>query len=239
MDMNEMVPRMMRIWIAEDDDEFRVILENALAREERTVRSFKNGHEVLEALEKEVFDILLTDLMMPGMDGIQILKEVKRVHPESVVIIITGYAPLDTAIQAIRGGAYDYICKPFKLEELEIIIKNAFEKISLMRENMRLLQKLKETVDELNHSRGTWDEHFANILGLCWMVSNDQKNSEMQLILNQINPMPPDYDLNRSEVREKKLDGLEKLIQYKKEGFIDQTEFSLLKKIWLHRLNGR
>ena len=237
--MNDTVRNHMRIWIAEDDDEFRAILGDALTREDRIIQLFKNGQEVLEAIQKESFDVLLTDLMMPGVDGIQTLNEVKRIHPESIVIIITGYASLDTAIQAIRGGAYDYIRKPFKLEELEVVIKNACEKISLMKENLYLLQQLKETVDELNHMREIWDEHLSHILNFCWTISDDKKNSEMQFILNQINPTPPDGDLRKKEIQGNKLDSLEKLIQFKKEGFIDQDEFLLLKKILLQRSNGR
>jgi CheY-like chemotaxis protein len=237
--MKDTVRDDMRIWIAEDDDEFRVILGDALTREDRVIKLFKNGQEVSEAIKKESFDILLTDLMMPEMDGIQTLNEVKKICPESIVIIITGYASLDTAIQAIRGGAYDYLRKPFKLEELEVVIKNACEKISLIRDNRRLLQQLKEAVDELNHMKKVWDGHLANILDFCWTISDVKRNSEMQLILNQIDPTPPDYALSKKEAQSKKLDSLEKLIQFKKEGFIDQDEFLLLKKILLQRLNGR
>jgi len=78
-----------------------------------------------------------------------VLEKSKKYNSDGVVIIMTGYASLDTAIQAIRGGAYDYIRKPFKLDEIEIIVKNACEKIALVRENRRLLQRLKETMEEM------------------------------------------------------------------------------------------
>jgi len=232
-------PPNMRIGIVEDEDEFREVLGSALAREDRMIRLLRNGQEALEVLKKESFDILITDLMMPGMDGIEVLEEVKRLHPESIVIIITGYASLDTAIQAIRGGAYDYIRKPFKLEELEIAIQHASEKISLIRDNRFLLEKLRETVNELNHLQETWDKHLANILGICWTMSKDEKNSEMQWILNQINPMPPDYGLDKREGEHGRMDHLEKLVQFKKEGLIDQDEFLLLKGMLLKKLKAR
>ncbi len=229
----------IRIWIAEDDDEFRVILGDALIKQDRMIRLFKNGQEVLEAIQQDSFDILLTDLMMPGMDGIQTLNEVKKVHPESIVIIITGYASLDTAIQAIRGGAYDYIRKPFRLEELEVVIKNACERVSLMKENLHLLKQLKATVDELNRLKEILDGHLSNILDFCVMISDEQRNSEMQLILNQINPGLPDEDPKRKGAPGLKIDHLEKLIQFKKEGFIDQDEFILLKKVLLQKIHGQ
>ena len=227
----------IRIWIAEDDEEFREILGNSLAHGPRAIQLFENGQAVLEALEKSSFDILVTDLMMPGADGIQLLTEVKRLHPESIVIIMTGYASLDTAIQAIRGGAYDYIRKPFKFDELEIVINNACEKISLMRENRCLLQSLKETTEEVSRLKETWEGHLSNILGICWTISDEERNSEMDFTLKQINPIPPDYDLKKKEFREKSLESLERLIQMRKEGFIDEDEFLSFKKILLQRLD--
>ena len=112
--------------------------------------SKKNGQEAIRDFKNQPYDLVIADLMLPGADGLQVLKEVKARYPECEVIIITGYASLDTAIQAIRGGAYDYIRKPFKLEELEVAVKNASEKIPLIRENRHLLQQLKDTMGEMD-----------------------------------------------------------------------------------------
>jgi FixJ family two-component response regulator len=225
----------LRIWIAEDDDEFREILGSSLARERRTIRLFKDGREVLEALPEGPFDILIADLRMPGADGIQILNEVKRLHPDRIVIIMTGYASIDSAIQAIRGGAYDYIRKPFKSEELEIVIQNASERIALIRENHSLLQKLKETVEEMNHMKKVWEEHLSNMVDLYARVSPDQRLSEMQLILSQLNPVPPDQDIPKREFSDNALRVLEKLIQFRKEELIDESEFLAFKKMLLKK----
>ena len=225
-----------RIWIAEDDEEFREVLGNFLARKDRVIQLFNNGQEVLEAMEKkEGLDLLITDLMMPGADGIQILKEMKRLDPESMVIIMTGYASLDTAIQAIRGGAYDYIRKPFKLDELEIVVHNSCEKISLMRENKRLLQRLEETMEEMKHLKINWEQHRRDILDFGLMFTQDEKISEIELALNQMNPIPPDYDFKRQDFQKKMVDPLGKLIDFKKEGFIDEVEFVALKKKLLQK----
>jgi FixJ family two-component response regulator len=225
----------LRIWIAEDDDEFREILGSSLARERRTIRLFKDGREVLEALPEGPFDILIADLRMPGADGIQILNEVKRLHPDRIVIIMTGYASIDSAIQAIRGGAYDYIRKPFKSEELEIVIQNASERIALIRENHSLLQKLKETVEAMNHMKKVWEEHLSNMVDLYARVSPDQRLSEMELILSQLNPVPPDQDIPKREFSDNALRVLEKLIQFRKEELIDESEFLAFKKMLLKK----
>jgi ActR/RegA family two-component response regulator len=226
----------IRIWIAEDDEELLEILGNALGHRQREIQLFRNGQAVFQAVEGSSFDILITDLVMPGADGLQILNEAKRHHPESVVIIVTGYASLDTAIQAIRGGAYDYIRKPFKLDELDVVVNNACEKILLMRENRRLVQNLQETMEEVKRLRGTLDDHLSNISGLSRMISN-HKNSEMEFALNQINPSPPDYDLKKEESQGKVLDTLERLIQFRKNGLISEDEFFSLKKILLKKLD--
>jgi FixJ family two-component response regulator len=233
MEFNQESKPDIRIWIAEDDDEFREILGNSLAQEGREIQLFKDGREIVGVIPGGNFDILIADLVMPGADGIQILNEVKRFHSDRIVIIMTGYASIDSTIQAIRGGAYDYIRKPFKLEELEIVIKNASEKIALIRENKSLLQRLKETVEEMNHLKEIWEEHLSNMVGLYSMVSPDQKISEMELILSQLNPVPPDQDIPRRDFPENALPVLEKLIQFRKEGLIDEGEFLTFKKMLL------
>lgn len=223
------------IWIAEDDEELLEILGNALRHRQREIQLFNNGQSVVEAVQKSPFDLLLTNLVMPGADGLQILNEAKKYHPESVVIIVTGYASLDTAIQAIRGGAYDYIRKPFKLDELEIVVNNACEKILLMRENRHLVRSLQEAMEEVKRLRGMLDEQLSHIVGISWMISN-KKNSEMEFILNQINPSPPDYDLKKEESQEKALEALERLVEFRKNGFISEDELLSFKKILLKKL---
>ncbi|MBM4350544.1 MAG: response regulator [Deltaproteobacteria bacterium] len=234
--MNPGPAQPIRIWIAEDEDELREILRDSLSGGNRTVRVFQNGREVLEALKKEGFDILLTDLIMPEVDGIELLNEVKSRYPDSIVIIMTGYASLDSAIQAIRGGAYDYIRKPFKLDELEILIQNGCEKISLIRENRDLLRMLKETKEELGRLKETWDEHLSHVLSICWMMFGEKKNPEMELILKQVSPLAPDFDLKKREAEEKALESLQRLADLKKERSITEQEFSTFKKILLKKL---
>ncbi len=229
----------IRIWIAEDEEEFREMLRSFLSRENRVVQSFQNGREVLEALTRDTFDLLLSDLVMPEVDGIQLLYEVKQHHPDGIVILMTGYASLDSALQAIRGGAYDYIRKPFKLDELEVLIQNACEKVLLVRENRDLLRMLKETKEELARLRETWDHYLNQVIHLCWMMFREKKSPEIDLFLQSVHPFDEGADLNRRREEEKVLETLQQLANLKRERSITEEEFSTFKNILLKKLTER
>ena len=139
----------IRLLIAEDERPLRALLFEELQDQDREIKTAANGLEALDLLKKEPFDLLITDVRMPGMSGIELLKEAKRLNPKILVIIITGYATLESAIQALKEGAYDYIRKPFSLEELKVSVDNACTRIILERENERLLEKLKEAYSRL------------------------------------------------------------------------------------------
>jgi len=218
----------LRIWIADDDDDFREALGKSLSQERRSIRLFANGEDLIEVLKRSPsFDIIIADLLMPGVDGLQVLETSRKFNQDGLVIIMTGYASLDTAIQAIRGGAYDYIRKPFKLDELEVIVKNAGEKITLIRENRRLLQRLKDAMEEMKGLKKPLPEiHPPG--ELLPSLTLDHKITEMGVILNQL--IPPDYDFKEREQRGKAFQELEKLIEYKRQGLLSETEFASLKK---------
>jgi CheY-like chemotaxis protein len=219
--------------IAEDDDSLRDILREVLQKPNRVIEAYKDGQEAIGALQQSRFDIVITDLRMSGADGLQVLQEAKKSHPDSIVIIMTGYASLDSAIAAIRGGAYDYVRKPFKIDELEIIVHNACEKIFLVRENQRLLQRLQETMAEMKKLRQLWDENLPRIFDNP-APSPEGPLLEMDVTLKQI---PPDYDLRRKDSRDKALQELDKLIRLRREGSLDEKEFLLLKKVLLKKIS--
>jgi DNA-binding NtrC family response regulator len=111
----------------------------------------KQGHEVItrttgqgaiEALEKNRFDVVLTDLRMEKVDGMAILHRAKELNPETAVILITGYATLDSAVEAMKAGAFHYIAKPFRLDEVREVVRNALELVNLKRENRQLKEQL-------------------------------------------------------------------------------------------------
>jgi DNA-binding response OmpR family regulator len=224
----------LRIWIAEDEDELREALGKSLSREGREILLFADGKELLQHLKRSpAFDIIIADLLMPEVDGLQVLQESKACNPDGIVIIMTGYASLDTAIQAIRGGAYDYIRKPFKLDEIELVVKNAGEKIALVRENRRLLQRLKDTMEEIREIRKppvpAPDAREARS-----SADLDQDLSGMDVLLKQM--IPSDYDFKDREHREKTYQEIKKLIEYKKEGLLNEGEFLSMKNLLLKSL---
>jgi DNA-binding response OmpR family regulator len=224
----------LRIWIAEDEDELREALGKSLSREGREILLFADGKELLHHLKGDpAFDIIIADLLMPEVDGLQVLQKSKECNPEGIVIIMTGYASLDTAIQAIRGGAYDYIRKPFKLDEIELIVKNAGERIALVRENRLLLQRLKDTMEEMRKIRKP-PAHTPDAREARSSVDLDQELSGMDVLLKQM--IPSDYDFKDREQREKTYQEMKKLIEYKKEGLLTEAEFFSMKNQLLKSL---
>ncbi len=135
----------VKILVVDDESGPRDLLEEALSQKGYQVKTAKSGEQACQLLDKAAFDLVLTDLKMPGLNGIELLNKIRALSPEIHVIIITGYASLRSAIEAIRGGAYDYLTKPFQLAELYVVVNNAVERIKLIRENNDLLHQLKKT----------------------------------------------------------------------------------------------
>ncbi|MBI3594065.1 MAG: sigma-54-dependent Fis family transcriptional regulator [Nitrospirae bacterium] len=132
-----------RVLIVDDEEGPRRAIEAALYREkDLEIRTARSGEEALHSFDEGAFDLVLTDIRMPQMDGIDLLRRIHERSPDTLVILITGYGTLNSAIDAIRAGAYDYLTKPFKVEELCIVVDRAIEKIKLLRENGRLLGEL-------------------------------------------------------------------------------------------------
>lgn len=144
-----MATEKFRILITDDDIDLRELLTEAVQNWGYEVSVARDGDEALRKLRMERFDIVITDLMMPGMDGLALLQRIKELDKEILVIIITGYATIETAVKAIENGAYDYIAKPFRLDELMIVIKNACERLRLVLQNRNLLEELRTAYGEI------------------------------------------------------------------------------------------
>lgn len=117
-----------RILISDDDQGIRQLLTSEFVRLGYAVDAAFNGEDALEKLHQTKYDIIITDMKMPHVDGIQVLNEVKKNSPETEVIMVTGYATVENAVQAMKDGAYDFIQKPFDLEELVVLVEKALEK---------------------------------------------------------------------------------------------------------------
>ncbi len=133
---------MNRILVVDDEKSMRDFLSIMLKKEGHEVVAAENGDGAVKAVQAEIFDLVITDVKMPGVDGIELLKIIKEVSPETVVIMITAFATAETAVEAMKLGAYDYITKPFKVEEIKLIIQKALEKRLLRRENILLRREI-------------------------------------------------------------------------------------------------
>jgi DNA-binding response OmpR family regulator len=229
----EITRNQLRMLIAEDDEILGTMLRDFLQNPERELHIQKDGQEAIRDFKKRPYDLVIADLVLPGADGLQVLKEVKTVYPACEVIIITGYASLDTAIQAIRGGAYDYIRKPFKLEELEVAVKNASEKIALIRENRQLLQRLKEAMGEMDGLQRAWDDFLVQTGPQESKPAGPFSEADLNITLKQ---RPPDFDLTRREFQEKALNILDRLSELRKQDLIGEEEFLSFKQILLEKI---
>lgn len=149
-----------KIHIIDDESIIHEVLGDLLTSEGYEVESSFNGKEALDKHVSQTFNLILLDLLMPGMSGIEVLKKLKKIDTQAAIIIITAYASVESAISAMKIGAYDYIQKPFKHDELLMTIKRALEHKKLQEENLRLKDELKTKYS------------FENIIGKSKVMQN-------------------------------------------------------------------
>ena len=139
------------ILIVDDEESVRDSLYNWFIEDGYRVETAENARKALTLLESDQFDIILADIKMPGMDGLEMLRRIKSIKPESIIIIMTAFATVDTAVKALKDGAYDYVTKPFDPDDLTHLIRNATKQISLEDENETLKKKVitLENVEDL------------------------------------------------------------------------------------------
>lgn len=144
------LPENERILIADDETGVRNVLEQVLQEEGFQVTQAADGRQALKLYKENPFSLVIADIVMPEMNGIELLQHIKKIHSSTQVIIITSHASLYTAVEALRCGAYDYLFKPFEnLELVSATARRALERIELERENRRLLAKLQDQNREL------------------------------------------------------------------------------------------
>jgi two-component system response regulator PilR (NtrC family) len=132
-----------RVLVVDDERSMREFLEIFFRREGFDVSTAANVDEALIAIEADEFDLVVSDVQMPGKSGLELLRAVKAEAPETVVIMVTAFATTETAIEAMKEGAYDYLTKPFKMDEVRLVVQKALEKKSLTVENRRLRSELR------------------------------------------------------------------------------------------------
>lgn len=134
----------IKVLVADDDEVFLEILAETVQNAGAEVKLAHDGLDALALVSAEDFDILITDLNMPRMDGLTLLKQVRRICPQTLSIMITGFGSLESAVEALRLGAYDYIQKPFMVEQVAVTIRNAIERVEIFKEKAALLTKIEE-----------------------------------------------------------------------------------------------
>jgi two-component system, NtrC family, response regulator PilR len=132
-----------RVLVVDDERSMRDLLAIMLKQEGHDVAVVEGGAQAIETLAREVFDLVITDLRMRGVDGLAVLRAAKEHSPETVVVVITAFASTETAVEAMRLGAYDYITKPFKMDEIKLVLANALERKRLQDENQALKRQLR------------------------------------------------------------------------------------------------
>lgn len=150
---------MARILLIEDEKSIRNVLRNILTEENDSyiVDDAENGKEGLKLIEQETYDLVMCDIKMPGMDGIEVLEKIKATKPEITVVMISGHGDLDTAVETIKKGAYDYISKPPDLNRLLQTVRNALDKTSLVVENKKLKKKISKKYEMIGESEAITD----------------------------------------------------------------------------------
>ena len=151
--MSYEVGKQRTVLVVEDEPDIREVLVEYFRSRGYTVTGAADGRSAIAALERGAFDLVLTDLQLPGVDGLAVLSAARRLYPSIYVIIVTGYASLDSAIQAVRLGAYDYLTKPFSLGQIDVALRRIDDRADLQAENQRLTDLLaRQDGTDLRHA---------------------------------------------------------------------------------------
>jgi DNA-binding NtrC family response regulator len=225
----------IKVLIVDDDQICREILADALATLGVKVSLAGDGIEGLERLSQESFDILITDLNMPRMDGLALLQEARKHYPHILTIIITGYGSLESAIEAIRAGTYDYIQKPFKIEEIQIVTRNAIEKIKMLREKKLMLEELRSAYRKLHQFEAERESkpesHLENSI-------EEFSGAAQAFHLFPRHTLPLSLLEKSPDEPNNVLAVLERLRELRRQRIINDDELERLKKSVLDRMNN-
>ena len=212
--MPEETSRQIKILIIDDEKVVADILKDFLSDKEKSVDVCYSGLAGIESIQKNFYDLIIVDLVMPKVGGLDILRYAKKTNPDVLVIIITGHASLETAVMAIKEGAYDYIRKPCKLEEIRIVVENAIDKIKLYRENRELIKKLQDAYNKLTVYKQERDD--------------DKKNASINFFSSNTTSLHYLYD--NSSFPNNYIDKLEALSSLKDNGNLTEDEFKSFKR---------
>lgn len=169
------------ILIVDDEKAVRDSLKELLVMEDYQVDEAEGGEEALDLLNDKDFDLVLLDIKMPGVDGVQVMQQMKKYHPETKSIILTGHGTLDTAIEAIRSGAQDYLLKPYKTDDILVSIGKALSEKAARQRKELLIEQLESSIDQLKDVEGirTTEVPARRVINLAQGIMVDLERREM------------------------------------------------------------
>ena len=208
-----MTNQQVNILIVDDEKDVADILKDCISDKERSIDVCYDGLDGIDHIQKNFYDLIIVDLVMPKVGGLDVLKYARIANPDVLVIIITGYASLETAIMAVKEGAYDYIRKPCKLEEIRIVVDNAIDKIKLFRENRGLLKEIEDAYHEL------------------MLLKNEKKADKKISSINFFSSNMPSlhYLYDNNSAPNNTIDKLQALSSLKESGSLTESEYKTFK----------
>lgn len=229
--MGSELEKVIRVLVADDDEVFLEILAETVESEGASVVSAPDGFAALEHLAAANFEILITDLNMPRMDGLTLLRHVRASYPHILSILVTGFGSLESAVEALRLGVYDYIQKPFMVEQVAVTIRNAIERVRIFGEKLVLLEKIETLNKKLYLLEGQCDPD-PGIPGHAGLLSRrplvpDPGNFRSDTFLER-----PEGNPNKAIV------ALETLKSLKRDGVISELELERLKRVIIEKVES-
>lgn len=182
MDKQKEEKEEIRILYVDDEEDARKVFFDVLKYKGYEVDTAKDGYEAIEKVKKESYNIILTDIKMPGLSGIDIFKEIRKINPDLPVLMITGYPRMETAVELMKLGAFTYISKPINLDALYREIEVALEKGKLIRKNRELFQNLQRVNKELEEAHQRIVEYSKNLEKMVEEKTKELKESQERLI---------------------------------------------------------
>lgn len=176
---------MTKVLVIDDEQDLRDGCERILKRMDCLVSKASNGEDGVELFKQERPSVVLSDLKMPGIDGIEVLCQIREIDPEVLVIILTGYATIETAIEAMKQGAYDFVAKPFEPDQLRIVVGRAFEKLEFRRQAEILEQERIKTLADLGTEKSRISAIIESLPNGILVTNKDGKVALMNPLFRQ------------------------------------------------------
>ncbi|MGC9963985.1 MAG: response regulator [Syntrophobacteraceae bacterium] len=229
--MTSQIETAVRVLVADDDEIFLEILAETVEETGAAVELAGDGLAALEKLSAGDFDILISDLNMPRMDGLTLLREVRTVYPHILSILITGFGSLESAIQALRLGAYDYIQKPFMVEQVAVTVRNAVDRVKTYKEKAGLLREIEELHRRVYSLEG---KRYSEC-----KVFDSSGNLMSGPLLADIPGFRPDAFLEKPQGNPNRaIVSLEALKGLRRDGIISDSELRRLKQLIINKIES-